>query len=228
MHRLIRLFSTSIGRKLVIAVTGAMLLGFLFGHMLGNMAVFQGPGALNGYAAWLQGHPLLIFIRLGLATVFCIHIYAALQLARENRTARQTRYVASQTFQTSWASRYMVLTGLLVVVFVVGHLLHFTLGVVAPESYGGVDSAGNHDVYAMVIRGFQNPWICAVYVVGMNLVGFHIFHGTRSLFQTIGINHTSYNSTIRILNYSLVALFVIGNCSIPILVYAGVIGLSGG
>ena len=134
MHRLIRLFGTSIGRKLVVAVTGAMLLGFLFAHMLGNMALFQGPESLNAYAAWLQGHPLLIVMRAGLAIVFVIHVYAALQLARANRAARPTRYSYRQTFQTSWASRYMVITGLLVVVFIVGHLLHFTFGVVAAES----------------------------------------------------------------------------------------------
>lgn len=228
MHRLIRLFSTSIGRKLVIAVTGAMLLGFLLGHMLGNMALFQGPEAINAYASWLQGHPLLIFMRLGLALVFCIHVYAAVQLTRENRAARPTRYSLSQVYQSSWASRYMVFTGFLVIVFVVGHLLHFTFGVVSPENFGSVDAAGRHDVYSMVVNGFRNPWICGAYVVAMNLVGFHLFHGTRSLFQTVGINHTSYNGAIRAANLAVVAIFVIGNCSIPILVYAGVIGLPGG
>ena len=228
MRRLIRLFSTSIGRKLVLAVTGLMLLGFLLAHMLGNMALFQGPDALNAYAAWLQGHPLLWFMRGGLALVFGTHVHVAIQLARENRAARPTHYAASQTYQRSRTSRYMVFTGLLVIAFVVYHLLHFTFGALAPESFGNHDGSGRHDVYAMGVDSFRNPWICGLYVVAMNLVGLHLLHGTRSLFQTIGINHDSYNSTIRVVNLLLVAIFVIGNCSIPILVYSGLIGPVGG
>ena len=114
------------------------------------------------------------------------------------------------------------------IIFVVAHLLHFTFGALSPESYGGVDSAGRHDVYSMVVSSFRNPWICGAYIAAMNLIGFHLYHGTRSLFQTVGINHDSYNSTIRVANYSLIALFVIGNCSLPVLVYAGVIGLPEG
>ncbi len=228
MHRLIRLFSTSIGRKLVIAVTGAMLLGFLLAHMLGNLALLQGPDAINSYASWLQGHPLLLFMRIGLAVVFLIHVYVAIQLTLENRAARLTKYAIAQVFQSSFASRYMVFTGLLVIVFIVGHLLHFTFGVVQPENFGSVDPAGRHDVYAMIVNGFRNPWVCGSYVIAMNVIGFHLFHGARSLFQTVGINHTSYNGAIRGATLALVALFVIGNCSLPILVYAGVIGLPGG
>lgn len=226
MHRLLRLFNTSIGRKLVVGLTGLMLLGFLMAHMLGNMAVFQGPEALNSYADWLQGHPALWFMRAGLASVFVVHVYFAIQLALENRAARPTGYTAGRVFQTSWASRYMVVTGSLVIVFVIYHLLHFTFGAFSPE--GSLDASGRHDVFAMLVDGFRNPWICAGYIVAMNVVGFHLFHGTRSLFQTVGINHESYNSTIRAANLIVVAVFVIGNCSIPILVYAGVIGLPGG
>ena len=226
MHRLIRLFSTSIGRKLIVGVTGLMLLGFLMAHMLGNMALFQGADALNAYADWLQGHPALWAMRSGLALVFGLHVYVAIQLARENRAARPTRYVTAHVYQTSWASRYMVATGLLVIVFVALHLLHFTFGALVP-GFAAVDASGRHDVYAMVVDSFRNPWICLGYVVAMNLIGFHLLHGARSLFQTIGINHDSYNSSIRVLTLALVAIFVIGNSSLPILVYAGVIGLAG-
>lgn len=228
MHRLIRLFSTSIGRKLVLAVTGLMLLGFLMAHMLGNMSLFQGPEALNAYAAWLQGHPALWVMRSGLALVFGIHVYVAIQLAFENRAARPTRYAASQVFQRSWASRYMVFSGLLVISFVIYHLLHFTFGAISAEGFAAVDASGRHDVYGMIVSSFRNPWICGGYVLAMNLVGLHLFHGARSLFQTVGVNHDSYNGMILVVNLSLVALFVVGNCSIPILVYTGVIGLPGG
>lgn len=224
MNRLIRLFSTSIGRKLIMAVTGLMLLGFLLAHMLGNMSLFQGADALNSYAAWMQGHPLLWGMRAGLAIVFGIHIYVAITLALENSRARPTGY-AVRSFQTSGASRYMVFTGLLVIVFVIYHLLHFTVGVIAPDAYGGHDAAGRHDVYAMVVQSFQNPWLAGSYVVAMLLIGTHLTHASRSLFQTLGVNHESYNGTIRLTGQILVALFILGNCSMPILVLAGVIGL---
>jgi succinate dehydrogenase / fumarate reductase cytochrome b subunit len=224
MNRLIRLFSTSIGRKLIMAVTGLILLLWLLGHMLGNMALFQGSDEINSYAAWLQGHPSLWVMRLSMLMVLGIHIYVAIVLALENRSARSTGY-ATRNFQTSGASRYMVVTGLLVVVFLVYHILHLTVGVVAPEFYGGVDSAGHHDVYSMVVRSFQNPVIAGSYIVAMMLVATHLIHGSRSLFQTIGVNHESYNGSIRLVSHILVVLFVLGNCSMPILVLTGVIGL---
>jgi len=226
MHRLFRLFSTSIGRKLVMAVTGLLLLLFLLAHMLGNMSLFQGQDALNTYAAWLQGHPLLWVMRSALAGVFAIHVWVALQLARENRAARPQAY-AARRFETSGASRYMLFTGILVVVFVVYHLLHFTLGAIDPLSYAAVDGRGRHDVYSMVVRAFRNPWLAGSYIVAMIAIGFHLVHASRSLFQTVGVNHDSYNGSIRFMSHVMVALFVIGNCSIPILVLSGVIGLPG-
>ncbi len=119
----------------------------------------------------------------------------------------------------------MVLTGSLVVIFLVYHILHFTLGVIAPEFYGGVDPEGHHDVYAMVVQSFQNPLLAGSYIVAMLLIGTHLIHASRSMFQTVGVNHESYNGSIRLFNQIMVALFVLGNCSMPILVLAGVIGL---
>jgi len=224
MNRLIRLFSTSIGRKLVMAVTGLILFVWLLGHMLGNMALFQGADKLNSYAAWLQGHPTLWVMRVTMLLVLGIHIYVALALYMENRVARGTRY-AIRTFQTSLTSRYMVFTGALVVSFLIYHILHFTVGAIEPQFHNGVDAAGHHDVYGMVVRSFQVPWIAGSYIVAMLLIGSHLLHATRSMFQTVGVNHESYNQAIRLFAQIAVALFVIGNCSMPILVLAGVIGL---
>ncbi len=224
MNRLIRLFSTSIGRKLVMAVTGLILFGWLVGHMLGNMALFQGADGLNSYAAWLQGHPTLWVMRFTMLMVLGIHIYVAITLALENRSARTTGY-ATRKFQTSGASRYMIVTGSLVVFFLIYHILHFTLGVVAPEFYGGIDPAGHHDVYSMVVQSFQNPLLAGSYIIAMLLVGTHLIHASHSMFQTVGVNHESYNGSIRLISQIVVALFVLGNCSMPILVLAGVIGL---
>ena len=224
MNRLVRLFSTSIGRKLVMAVTGLILFVWLLGHMLGNMSLYQGADGLNSYAAWLQGHPSLWVMRVGMLMVLGVHVYVAIVLAMENRAARSTAYEA-RTFQTSLASRYMVVTGSLIVIFLVYHIGHFTLGIVAPEFHGGIDAAGHHDVYAMVVQSFQNPLLAGSYIAAMLLIGTHLLHASRSMFQTVGVNHESYNGSIRLFSQIAVVLFVIGNCSMPILVLAGVIGL---
>jgi len=225
MHRLLRLFGTSVGRKLVMAVTGILLIGFLLVHMLGNMAIYQGPKALNDYAAWLEGHPLIWVARLGLLAIFSAHVYTAISLAIENSRARPTPYHLKQAVAATLSSRYIVVSGLLIFAFLIYHLLHFTFGVVQPEDFGFRDSAGDQDVYAMVVLGFQNVWISASYVVAMLIVGFHLSHGASSVFQTLGINHESYNALIKLAARGLVLVLVLGNASIPILVLSGFIQL---
>lgn len=228
MNRLLRLFGTTIGCKLVVAVSGAALIAFLIAHMLGNMVIFQGRDAMNGYAAWLQGHPLLWVGRVVLLGVFAVHVYLALRLALANRTARPERYDRLQVVAASVPSRRIASTGLLVLAFVLYHLLHFTFGRVQPEYASLIDHRARHDVYAMMVYGFQNPWVSGSYVVAMLVLGLHLAHGASSLFQTLGFNHETYHALIRLLSFALVAAIVIGNCSIPILVLAGVISPAGG
>jgi succinate dehydrogenase / fumarate reductase cytochrome b subunit len=224
MNRLVRLLGSSIGRKLVTAATGVLLIAFLLGHMYGNMKVFQGPEALNAYAAWLQGHPLLWGFRAGLLTLFVVHIYVTLTLARDNRAARPARYERYRPHASSFASRYMALSGLVVLSFLIYHLLHFTFGVVDFEHTRLLDAQQRLDVYSSVVRTFQNPWIAGSYVVAMALLGFHLWHGTASAFQTFGARHESYETLIRIVTAVLVAALVVGNSSIPVLIYAGRVG----
>jgi succinate dehydrogenase / fumarate reductase cytochrome b subunit len=228
MIRLVRLFSTSIGDKLIVALTGGALLFFLLGHMLGNMTVFQGPDTLNSYAAWLQGHPLVWLFRVGLVAVFVAHVLVTVRLTKANRRARPMRYAHPVVRQMSLTSRYMVLTGLVVMGFLAFHLLHLTFGVVQPETYQLVDSGQRHDVYSMVILGFQNPWIAGSYVLAILLLGLHLIHGAASLFQTLGINHESYTVVIRYGVYLLVVGIVLGYCSIPIVIFSGYVSLDGG
>lgn len=223
MNRLLRLFGTSIGRKLVMAITGLLLIGFLISHMLGNMTVFQGAEAMNYYAAWLQGHPFLWVARIGLLTIFGIHVVTAISLALENNAARPVGYRKKNAIAATLSSRYILVSGLLVLSFVVYHLAHFTFGVVQPDLYHFVDDESRHDVYRMVVLGFQNPWITGSYVVAMLLLGFHLHHGAKSLVQTIGINHESYNTLVKIGSSTLVVLLVLGNCSIPLMILAGYI-----
>ena len=137
MFRLIRLFRTSIGSKLVVATTGVLLLGFLLAHMAGNLVILQGPDALNAYAAWMQGHPLLWGFRLALLALFAVHILTAVRLARDNRAARPVRYRRRADLARHLPSRLMLLSGLLVLGFLVFHLLHLTARLVGPDLDGG-------------------------------------------------------------------------------------------
>jgi succinate dehydrogenase / fumarate reductase cytochrome b subunit len=228
MNRLVRLFGASIGRKLIAATTGALLLVFLFGHMLGNMKVFQGPESLNSYAAWLQGHPLLWFIRIGLLAIFVIHVYLTVTLAWENTRARPVGYRRYRPGTSSFASRYMFWSGLTIFAFVVYHLLHFTLGVVDPANTRLLDAQGGLDVYARMVRSFGNPVIAGSYIAAMALLGFHLWHAITSAFQTFGVHHESYQTLIKVGSIILIAALVIGNCSIPIMILAGKVTLAGG
>jgi succinate dehydrogenase / fumarate reductase cytochrome b subunit len=227
VNRLVRLFGTSIGRELIMAVTGALLLGFVVVHMLGNMKVFQGPQALNSYAAWLAGHPLLWFARICLLTIFVAHVYTGISLALENRAARPRRYLVHKLVEASFASRYMMLSGALVLAFVIYHLLHFTFGAIGAEHHGLLDADRRHDVYSMMVLGFRDPWITGSYVVAMLLLGLHLLHGASSVLQSLGINHDSYNALLWTACTILVLVIVVGNCSIPLVIYFGAVQLPG-
>lgn len=221
MYRLLHLFRTSIGSKLVVAATGLLLLTFLIGHMVGNLKVFQGAAALNEYAAWLQGHPLLWVLRLGILAIFVVHVLTTVRLARENRAARPTRYVRHAQVQLGLAARFMLASGLLILAFLGFHLLHLTLGEVGPAVFEARDRAGRPDVYARVVAGFQRPWLAATYLVAMGLLGVHLWHAVASLFQTLGFNHESYQALLRVLAPGLALVVVLGFAAVPFSVWLG-------
>jgi succinate dehydrogenase / fumarate reductase cytochrome b subunit len=227
MYRLIHLFRSSIGSKLLVAASGVLLLTFLLGHAAGNLLILKGPGALNAYADWLQGHPLLWGFRLGMLALFTLHVLTAVRLARENRAARPVRYRRIARLGARLPGRLMVLSGALVLAFVVFHLLHLTLGAVGPEVDAMVDGAGRVDVYARVVASFREPWLVGLYVGAVLLLGLHLVHAIEGLFQTFGFNHESYQGLIRFLAPALSLLIVAGFAAIPLLVLGGVIGAAG-
>lgn len=226
--------TTTVGSKLLVALTGLALTGFVFGHMAGNLLVFSGPDALNDYAKFLKDHPMGLWAaRIGLLSVFVIHIVLALRLKQRNLAARPDRYVREATIQASWASRHMALTGLLILVFVIYHLMHYTFGVTqsgvsasgqASDFLSLHDSRGRHDVYAMVINGFRSPLVVIVYIVAQFILGLHLSHGIASVFQSIGWNSPRWWPTIRNLGLLLAAFVVIGNSIMPLAVYFRWIG----
>ena len=224
MFRLIRLFNTSIGKKLVMAVTGLVLLLFLIGHMLGNMKVFQGPESLNDYAAWLQGHPLLWAFRIGMLAVFALHVYTAVGLARENWLARPRSYHKRRLLRTTITGRLMLVSGVLVLAFLIYHLLHLTVGVTDPTTHALLDTNGRPDVFRRVVTGFQEPWLAGGYLGALALLGLHLNHAVQSLFQTLGFNHESYQTLVRFLSPTLSLTLVVGFGAVPGLIWLGLVG----
>ncbi len=219
MNKLVRIFDTSIGCKAVMAATGLGLLLFVVAHMLGNLQIYRGQEAFNNYAHMLKSlGPWLWVARIGLLTIFSLHIYSGLRLYAANRAARPERYVYNNTVQASLASRFMLQTGLLVLMFVIYHLAHFTLGFVGvtAEQFHAKDPLGHHDVYGMFIDSFKIPWITVSYVLFMLALGMHLMHGVSSMFQTAGVNHPAYNTLLRAGCLTVVAIIVLGNCIMPL------------
>jgi len=225
VNRLIRLFRTSIGSKLVVAASGVLLIGFLLAHAAGNLLILKGPDALNAYADWMQGHPLLWGFRIGLLGLFAVHVLTAVRLARENRAARPVRYQRIARLGTRLPGRLMLFSGLLLLGFVLFHLAHLTLRAVGPIAEPLHDASGRVDVYAMLVTSFSDPLTTGVYLGAMALLGLHLLHAIEGLFQTLGFNHESYQPLIRLLAPALALVIVSGFAAIPLLVIGG--GLTG-
>jgi succinate dehydrogenase / fumarate reductase cytochrome b subunit len=211
------LLSSTIGRKAVMAVTGLLLYSFVVGHMLGNLQVFVGPEAINAYGEFLQGflHGQGVWIARGvLLLAVLLHVWAALSLTLANASARPIGYREWQARESTYASRTMVWSGPLLLVFIVYHLLHFTVGSAHPDFVRG-------DVYRNVVVGFQNPFASAFYVLAMLALGLHMYHGFWSMLQSLGLSHPRWNRVRRGLSLLLAGAVIAGNISIPLAVLLG-------
>ena len=220
---------SSIGAKVVMALSGLVIVGFVIGHMLGNLQIFLGQDALNAYAANLHAMPPLLWgtrIVVGLSII--AHVLSAIRLSLLNQAARPERYARKAYVRATLGSRTMRLSALVLLAFVIYHLLHFTLGVTHPDHKALVDAAGRPDVYSMVILGFQQPIVAISYVVAMLLLGLHLSHGASSMFQSLGLHHPQYNGFIDNVGPVLAGIIVVGNCSMPLAVLLGALTLPGG
>jgi succinate dehydrogenase / fumarate reductase cytochrome b subunit len=213
------------------AASGAALLGFVVAHMLGNLQVFLGAEALNAYAKGLHDLGALLWVaRLGLLGALFVHVAVAFRLWAANREARPSRYAYQNTVQAPISSRTMIMTGSALFLFIVYHLLHFTLGVVGAEYSANtnlVEMAGEaekvRDVYSMVITGFQHPLVSVTYIAAMLLLGTHLSHGIQSLFQSLGLSSPKYRPLIKKAGLGLAVVLVVGNISMPLAVLFGLI-----
>lgn len=240
MTGVLTLSRSTVGKKVIMAVTGLVLIGFVVFHMYGNTKMYAGPEVFNEYAAGLReiGHPifghehLLWVARVVLLASVIGHIWSAVALtAQSNKTTAANgvgglkRY-GQKKRQTGYAAYTMRYGGILIFLFVVYHLLHLTFGAVgyAPGQYQHPEG-DTYQVYANVVYGFQNPLVSGFYIITMLFLGAHLFHGTWSVFQTLGLNNEKYSGAFRALAVVIAGLVVIGNISFPIAVMAGVVKL---
>lgn len=204
------------------AVTGLALLGFVIGHMLGNLQIFIGQDQLNAYAAALQGTPALLWTaRFGLLVIVGLHIWAAVVLTLENRRARPAGYRDRGTIQATYASRTMRWSGFIVLAFIIYHLLHFTAQVTDSSYRDLYDEAGRHDVYGMVIAGFSKAWVSGFYILSMFLLAMHLSHGIASMLQTVGLRNSGTRRMIDSVSWLFAAVIFVGNSAIPLAVLFG-------
>jgi len=217
-----RLFTSSVGKKFIMAATGLAMFLFVLGHMIGNLQVFLGEEALNRYGAFLHGlGELLWVVRGSLLAIVVLHVWSAAQLTRENRAARPQPYAQQQLVAASYASRTMLMSGLIILAFIIFHLLHYTADVAAVNGTGKdfatlTDEKGRHDVYAMVLLGFRNPWVSGFYVIAMVLLCLHLGHGVSAMFQSLGWKNQAYACAIDCFARAISWIICLGYLSIPI------------
>ena len=222
-----RLFASSVGKKYIMAVSGCLLFLFVIAHLLGNLQIFLGPEVINRYGHFLQTNPELIWpARLGLLVMVALHIWAAVKLTAENRAARPISYAQYEVVAAIYASRTMFMSGLIIFVFIIYHLLHFTVQVSAinltGESFVAFeDPQKRHDIFKMMVVGFSNLWVSGFYLLGMALLCLHLSHGASSMFQSIGWKNKTYGGFLD--KFARVGALVIflGYCSIPVAILLG-------
>lgn len=209
MNRLFALWGTTVGKKVAMAATGIILILFLVSHMISNVLIFRNPEHLDSYAAWLRSlGPALWITRGGLLATAVVHVIAAYQLTLLARRARPVAYARHEYQVATYASRTMRWGGVLLLVFIIFHILHFTTGTFHPDFRPG-------EVGRNVAIGFQVTPVAVFYVVAMLFLGLHLSHGIWSAFQTLGLNHPSYNRSRRLLAWGLAILVAGGLATIP-------------
>lgn len=218
LNRTATFYHSVVGKKVVMAVTGFVLSGFVLGHMIGNLQVYQGPEKLNHYAEMLQSlGGLLWFARFVLLAAAIFHVTAAYQLWRLKNEARPQSYVKKAHIATSYAARTMIWSGPVVGAFLIYHILHFTTG----QALGSQFIKG--DVYHNVIVGFQNPAASFFYIIANILLAIHLYHGVWSMFQSLGVNHPKYTPKLKTLAKVYGWVVGIGNVSMPLAVLVGLV-----
>lgn len=224
MVRLVNHLQTTVGKKVVVALTGLGLVGYVVLHMLGNLQVFEGPHAINRYAAFLREMPILLWtVRVGLLSLAILHIGLAIHLSVRNSRARPTAY-ASRTYRhASIASRTMAVSGLVLLAFILFHLLHLTAGMIDPVSPDHLDAEGHANVYGKLVHAFRNPLLAAIYLIGQLGLAFHLSHAVSSSLQTLGLEYGAFNRLFNAAGPAVAFVVVFGNVAIVLAIFLGVV-----
>ncbi len=212
-----KLFSDSIGRKAVMAVSGLLMVLFVVGHLLGNLTIFAGADGINSYAQHLHDLAIVVWItRVVMGTAVVLHVVLSIQITMENSKAKPDKYAVTRHLKATFASKYMIWTGVILGVFIVYHLFHFTIGVTP-----GQDSAGRNDVFTMVATAFKSGLTVGAYVIAMVALFLHLSHGIQSLFQTLGLSNAvmlpRYGMAGKVASF----IFLVGFGAIPVALLAG-------
>jgi succinate dehydrogenase / fumarate reductase cytochrome b subunit len=220
LHRTIGFYQASIGKKVVMALTGVILFGYVLGHLAGNLQIYlpatgvPATEPINIYAAFLHSHTVALWaVRMLLLVSVILHITASVQLTLLKQQARPIAYKKKDNIPTSYAARTMMWSGPIIAAFVIFHVLHLTVGSVLPIEEG--------DVRANVIGGFQHPAVAVFYIIAMALLCMHLYHGLWSMFQSLGLSHPRYTPLLKRFAAVFAWLVAIGNVSIPVAVLAG-------
>jgi succinate dehydrogenase / fumarate reductase cytochrome b subunit len=224
MNRVVGLYRSSVGKKILMALSGAFLFGFVVLHMLGNLKVFAGEESFDAYAEFIRavGYPavphsgVLWALRIALLAAVLLHITAAFQTWSQSRSARTEGYRKLEDLSFSYASRTMRWGGVIIGLFIVYHILHFTTGQVHPDFIPGA-------AYHNFVIGFQNPLVLGFYLIAQAALCLHLYHGLWSATQTMGLNHPRYNAMRRPLALGIALAIFAGFVIPPVLVFSGFI-----
>ena len=210
-----RFYSSTVGKKAVMAVSGCILFLFVLVHLAGNLQIYEGPEKLNDYSRFLHSMPGLLWgARITLMVMVVLHIWSSIQLAIRNNAARPTGYIKKKAAGSTYASRTMYWSGPIILAFVIYHLLDFTFGTVNPNFQEG-------NVYSNVVASFQLPLVSAFYILAMLLLCMHLYHGLWSMIQSLGFPQAGYTPVLKRAAAVLAILIAAGNISIPVSVLAG-------
>ena len=211
------LFSSSLGKKYLMALTGIFLCSFLVIHFLGNITLYRDPVQFNEYTRFMSSNPIIRVMEIVLVAGFLTHIIDAIMLTRANKKAQPVKYAMDKK-QSSWYSRNMGLTGSVILAFLVLHLQSFWYGYKFGAPAYATDSVGLpiKDMYTMVVEAFGEFWYSGIYVVAVTLLGIHLNHGFQSAFQSVGLRHKKYTPTIKMLGTAFSILITLGFVSFPI------------
>jgi len=220
-----QLFTSTVGRKILVAISGQLMVLFVIAHLLGNSSIFI-PGGINAYAEHVHALPPLVWsIRFVMLVAAMVHICFGVQITLENKAANPSRYGVNRQLKATFSSRNMIWTGVLLGIFIIYHLLHFTARVMpdVASRLSSLSSGTVFDVYSMVVGSFQHGAIAALYIAAMVFLFLHLNHGIQAFFQTMGWNNDRTLPVISRTGKVLAIIFLVGFCSIPIFILARIL-----